>query len=195
MQIGIEAVAFRVLGFQFVVHSRGARKRRSLPTGGSAYGMPRKYRRPWASTFPWSRPNGNHAYVSWSNALNSARSDAMKTCCISNEEKCGGLATGSLTWFPVAIRSVRSPRRRPRDRVRRLGATYMYMSERSDTQGKCDIHRTVSHLSRAPRRRWLTRRSRESVRQETKRRASSQSALPPLARALARGPRKRTGTA
>ena len=191
MQIGIEAVAFRVLGFQFVVHSRGARKRRSLPTGGSAYGMPRKYRRPWASTFPWSRPNGNHAYVSWSNALNSARSDAMKTCCIFER---GKVCWWTLTWFPVANRSVRSPRRRPH-RVRRLGATYMYMSERSETQGKCDIHRTVSHLSRAPRRRWLTRRSRESVRQETKRRASSQSALPPLARALARGPRKRTGTA
>lgn len=181
MQIGIEAVAFRVLGFQFVVHSRGARKRRSLPTGGSAYGMPRKYRRPWASTFPWSRPNGNHAYVSWSNALNSARSDAMKTCCISNEEKCGvlDLVPGCHSDF----RSVRSPRRRPPDR-------YTVPKESVTFTGPSQI------FSRAhSRRRWLTRRSRENVRQETKRRASSQSALPPLARALARGPRKRTGTA
>jgi len=188
MQIGIEAVAFRVLGFQFVVHSRGARKRRSLPTGGSAYGMPRKYRRPWASTFPWSRPNGNHAYVSWSNALNSARSDAMKTCCISNEEKSVGL--GSQLPFGASGRRVGVPiacdGSAPRTCICQNGPK---PKESVTFTGPC-------HISRAPRRRWLTpRRSRESVRQETKRRASSQSALPPLARALARGPRKRTGTA
>jgi hypothetical protein len=26
-----------------------------------------------------------------------------------------------------------------------VGATYMHRPVRSDTQGKCDIHRTVSH--------------------------------------------------
>lgn len=193
MQIGIEAVAFRVLGFQFVVHSRGARKRRSLPTGGSAYGMPRKYRRPWASTFPWSRPNGNHAYVSWSNALNSARSDAMKTCCISNEEKCGvlDLVPGCHSERPVAASAS------PRSRATARRHVHVHVSTDRYTVPKESVTFTgPSQISLAlTRRRWLTRRSRESVRQETKRRASSQSALPPLARALARGPRKRTGTA